>query len=119
MSQWCGTLLLRDDPGEQWHVYAQTDDRLRLFMHRLMRDLLLLHCNLTYLGVNEPNLSVADANLELEKSLQEELEAWKVVLKPAASVEERRKQLTHLYKVQMASDVLAQMILRKTEQNKE
>jgi len=34
-------------------------------------------------------------------------------------VEERRKQLTHLYKVQMASDVLAQMILRKTEQNKE
>ncbi|XP_037727659.1 uncharacterized protein LOC119558319 [Drosophila subpulchrella] len=119
LSQWCGTLLLRDDPGEQWHVYAQTDDRLRLLMHRLMRDLLLLHCNLTYLRVNEPNLSVADANLELEKSLQEELEAWKVVLKPAASVEERRKQLTHLYKVQMASDVLASLILSKTEPNKE
>ncbi|XP_016952992.1 uncharacterized protein LOC108026550 [Drosophila biarmipes] len=118
-SQWCGTLLLRDDPGEQWHVYALTEDRMRLFMHRLMRDLLLLHCNLTYLGVNEPSLSVADANLELEKSLQEELEAWKLLLKPAASEEERRKQLTHLYKVQMASDVLASMIISKTEPDKE
>ncbi|KAI8035040.1 uncharacterized protein LOC128260999 isoform X1 [Drosophila gunungcola] len=111
LSQWCGILLLRDDPGQLWHVYAQTDDRLRLLLHRLMRDLLQLHCNLTVLEVSEYNQAPADVALELEASLNEELEAWKEVLKPATSHEQSLERLTHLHQVQMASDVLASVIL--------
>ncbi|XP_016973527.1 uncharacterized protein LOC108040536 isoform X2 [Drosophila rhopaloa] len=110
LSQWCGVLILRDDPGQLWHVYAQTEDRLRLLQHRLMRDLLQLHCNVNVLEVSDHNQAPADVALELEASLNEELEAWKEVLKPASSHKQRLEQLTHLHRVQMASDVLASMI---------
>nr|ACN94065.1 unknown [Drosophila melanogaster] len=109
-SQWCDTLLLRDDPGKHWHVYARTDDRLRLLLHRLTRDLLQLHCNLNVLEVAEHNMSPADMEMELLNSLFEEMDAWKVLSEPAASVEQRREQLTQLHKAQMASDVLASML---------
>ncbi|KAH8355469.1 hypothetical protein KR084_011285 [Drosophila pseudotakahashii] len=119
MSQWCGALLLRDDPGQRWHIYARTNDRLCLLLHRLRRDLLQLHCNLTYLGVNEPGLSPADAAVELEASLQEELEAWKELLKPADSQEQRLKQWTHLHDMQFVSDVLASVIMSAEPEKKE
>ncbi|XP_017001412.2 uncharacterized protein [Drosophila takahashii] len=119
LSQWCGALLLRDDPGQRWHIYARTDDRLSLLLHRLRRDLLQLHCNLTYLGVNEPGLSPADAAVELGASLQEELEAWKELLKPAESQEQRLKQWTHLHEMQFVSDVLASVIMSAEMEKKE
>ncbi|XP_039500533.1 uncharacterized protein LOC120457225 [Drosophila santomea] len=110
-SQWCDILLLRDDPGKHWHVYAKTDDRLRLFQHRLTSDLLQLHCNLNVLEFAEHILSPADLEMELLNSLYEEVDAWKVLSQPADSVEQRREQLTQLHKAQMASDVLASMIV--------
>ncbi|XP_017050896.1 uncharacterized protein LOC108094685 [Drosophila ficusphila] len=110
LSQWCGILLLRDDPGQHWHVYAQTEARIELFLHRLTRDLLQLNCNLKVLEVNEFNDSPLDLARELEASLYEEAKAWEELAKPGASLEERRKRLRHLNKVQMNSDVLASKI---------
>jgi len=83
---------------------------LRLLLHRLTRDLLQLHCNLNVLEVAEHNMSPADMEMELLNSLFEEMDAWKVLSEPAASVEQRREQLTQLHKAQMASDVLASML---------
>ncbi|XP_017037015.1 uncharacterized protein [Drosophila kikkawai] len=108
LSQWCGILLLRDDPGQHWHIYAPTEPRLRLLLHRLMRDLLHLHCNLTQLEVSEYLSSPADAALELEASLDEELKAWREMLK----AERRLGPLQHIQGLQMASDVLAATVIR-------
>ncbi|KAH8289390.1 hypothetical protein KR054_004556 [Drosophila jambulina] len=109
LSQWCGILLLRDDPGQHWHVYAPTEARLHLLLRRLMRDLLQLHCNLTLLEVNEHKASPAPA-LELEASLGEELQALKELLRQAGGKAE--EQLQHVQSLQMASDVLAATVIR-------
>ncbi|XP_020812060.1 uncharacterized protein LOC110187037 [Drosophila serrata] len=115
LSQWCGILLLRDDPGQHWHVYAPTEARLRLLLHHLMRDLLQLHCNLTLLEMSEHNPSPADdvAALELEASLGEELQAWTALLRTGNGAEKRLEQLQHIQSLQMVSDVLAATVIRR------
>ncbi|XP_022227056.2 LOW QUALITY PROTEIN: uncharacterized protein LOC111077190 [Drosophila obscura] len=121
LSQWCGVLLLRDDPGQHWHVYAQTQARLRLLLHRLLHDLLQLHCNLSVLELSEYNTAPADVAGALEASLREELLAWSQLLKPQEGREQQKtdrlKQLTHLHQLQMASDVLASVIKSQEQED--
>ncbi|KAH8244859.1 hypothetical protein KR032_001663 [Drosophila birchii] len=118
LSQWCGILLLRDDPGQHWHVYAPTEARLRLLLHRLMRDLLQLHCNLTLLEVSSKHNSSPgdDAALDLEASLGEELQAWTELLREGSRAEKRVEQLQHVQSLQMASDVLAATVIGQNAQ---
>ncbi|XP_034671792.1 uncharacterized protein LOC117903630 [Drosophila subobscura] len=117
-SQWCGVLLLRDDPGQHWHVYARTQARLRLLLHRLMRDLLQLHCNLSVLELSAYNAAPADVAGAFEACLREELLAWTQLLKPTEQQKDRLQQLTNLHQLQMASDVLA-TVIRRAKQEEE
>ncbi|KAH8420331.1 hypothetical protein KR009_009251, partial [Drosophila setifemur] len=110
LSQWCGILILRDDPGQRWHIYAQTEARMELLVHRLTSDLLLLHCNVSELEVSD----VSDAEpqnvaMELDASLDAELEAWKDLILNGNDENEVEK-LMALNRLQYNSDVLATII---------
>lgn len=94
-------------------MYAPTEPRLRLLLHRLMRDLLQLHCNLSVLEVSEHTRTPSDAALELEASLGEELQAWTELLQ---AQEHRLEQRQHIHQLQMASDVLATVIKSQNAQ---
>ncbi|XP_001355194.4 uncharacterized protein [Drosophila pseudoobscura] len=120
LSQWCGVLLLRDDPGQHWHVYAQTQARLRLLLHRLMRDLLQLHCNLSVLELTEYNTAPDDVAGAFEASLREELLAWSQLLTQKDGRQQQEdclKELTNLHQLQMASDVLASVIKTQAQED--
>lgn len=124
--QWFGILILRDDPGHYWHIYAQTETRLKLLVQHLKRDLLLLHCNVSVLEINECITEPDNIALELEASLREELLAWKELLDENnqdydydEDVERYKLKLSHIHKLQLASDVLATMLKKQNAQNSE
>ncbi|KAH8332005.1 hypothetical protein KR067_009036 [Drosophila pandora] len=124
--QWFGILILRDDPGHYWHIYAQTETRLKLLVQHLKRDLLLLHCNVSVMETNEYVTEPDNVALELEASLREELLAWKELLDENTQgydydedVERYKLKLSHIHRLQLASDVLATMLKRQNAQNSE
>ncbi|XP_017092908.2 uncharacterized protein [Drosophila bipectinata] len=118
-SQWFGILILRDDPGHYWHIYAPTETRLQLLVHHLKRDLLLLNCNVTLMDINEYISEPDNVALELENSLREELLAWKDLLENKDEDEEDdeeekmdkyKSKLSNIHRLQFTSDVLVTML---------
>ncbi|KAH8317542.1 hypothetical protein KR074_012494 [Drosophila pseudoananassae] len=127
-SQWFSILILRDDPGHYWHIYAQTETRLELLVHHLKRDLLLLHCNVSLMDINEYVTEPGNVALELEASLREELLAWKDLMEnkdeddgddEEEKMDRFKSKLSHIHRLQFTSDVLVQMLRSQDAQDTE
>ncbi|EDW05772.2 uncharacterized protein LOC6586159 [Drosophila mojavensis] len=100
-------LLLRNDPGQHWQLYASTETQLCLLLRRLLRDLLQLHCNLSLLDLQAEACSAPpNATLLLESALRDELQARADLLQ----LQPKRAQLQRLHQLEMASDSLITVI---------
>ncbi|KAH8306608.1 hypothetical protein KR018_011537 [Drosophila ironensis] len=120
---WGGVLILRDDPGKHWHVYAATKARLQLLLHTLKRNLLRLECNVTEMEVKDYITEPDDVAKELDASLYAEVDAWKELLEEQSREGERDpkrhfEKVTRLHRQQMASDVLYTMLRKLNAQDK-
>ncbi|XP_030382388.1 uncharacterized protein LOC115629923 [Scaptodrosophila lebanonensis] len=110
LSQWCGTLLLHDEAGEEWQIYSRSEAMLCLLLRLLLRDMLQLHCNVTLIRLkNECSTPEATA-LHFEAALRDELHAWQLSLQETNDTKELISRQTHLLDRQLVTDLIVQEI---------
>ncbi|EDV91647.1 uncharacterized protein LOC6566231 [Drosophila grimshawi] len=103
-------LLLHNEPGQHWHLFARSQTQLGLLLRRLQQDLLQLHCNLSLLRLEHEAecRRPANAALLLESALRDELQARAELFQaPAASTASKQRRL---HQLEMANDLLISVI---------